>query len=430
MCGAALLSLCLGVGSLGGVGQASAQDSLDALDLDLSGYAVGVFGGVDDGFSFNDDDLRFGADAQLAFSGSYLFENGIEVGVEASGNLEDDPERSLAAGFVPLGAPLNENCAIGPDAAAVGIVCAFVREEDDDIVRDSFMFVEGFFGEVSFGRQQGVAHEMSFLPPNVFFATAVNDWETDLTGFNTINTRNTVNNGYDDYAFRVNYRTPRVLGAQLGISYAPNTESCGATLCPTSMSRLFPDYDDVVEVGVNYFYTFSNGLSIGVSGTYLAADTEGSPKFLTTLEDYQSWNLGANVRASGFTFGASYKQNNLGRDGVDYTAYDVGATYETGPVGLYGGLWWRYERTYRSGHGSFSRRRGFHLQRHRPVWGRCFHRRRLPVCGRGWCLDIDAGWFGRDKLWSLGVAGRRRRDRRFLGNHGFVLKPLLYFKIP
>lgn len=319
------------------MGAASAQD----VTLDLSGYLNGTGGFVESDSGNIGGNWQVAGNAEIRFSGSMILDNGIEIGVETQGKLEEDVSRLLPAGTGPFGGQLDPNCSITPAASALGFTCFIIDPDEDDFVQEAFVFVDsGIFGRLQFGRQNGVGEQLSFSTPNLFYGNGVSNWETDLSAFNLINTRNTINNGYDDFAFKVMYSTPRVMGAQVAVSFAPDTEFCGAILCPSSGGVLFPDYGDILEVGVNYFHTFRNGMTVGVSGTYLSADADGTPAVLSVLEDYQSWNVGANFEFSGFTVGASYKQSNLGREGLDYTAYDVGATYETGSWGFmlaYGG---------------------------------------------------------------------------------------------
>ncbi len=318
-------------------GAASAQD----VTVDLSGYLQGTGGFVESNSGITGGNWQAAGNAEVRFSGSMILNNGIEIGAETQGKLEEDVSRLLPEGTGPFGGKLDPHCSITPAAAALGFTCFIVDPDEDDFVQDAFVFIDsGIFGRLQFGRQNGVGEQLSFSTPNLFYGNGVSNWETDLTGYNLINTRNTINNGYDDFAFKTMYSTPRFMGAQVAVSYAPDTEFCGAIFCPSSSGALFPDYGDIFEVGANYLHTFRNGMTVGVSGTYLSANADGTPAVLSVLEDYQSWNVGANFEFSGFTVGASYKESNLGREGVDYTAYDVGATYETGSWGFmlaYGG---------------------------------------------------------------------------------------------
>ena len=289
-------------------GQAAAQEvDGSKLGLRLSGFYLGSAAWVDrEGDPDDSRDYGFGSDAEIHFEGSVVLDNGLEVGVHVEGKLEED--------------------------SASG---------DGDFIEEKFAFVEGVFGRVEFGDQDGVADQMALVAPTLFRGNTVNDAELDATGFvgglgglNHINTVTTINNGLDDFSTKITYFTPRIVGLQAGVSFTPDHEQGGSNFD----GRIEDLYDQAVEVGVSYFNTFANDISLGVSAAYLTAD-EGS----TTL-DPQSWSAGVNVAFNGFTVGGSYKESEdlpLTLLGVttpgldnDYTAWDVGVKYETGPWGF------------------------------------------------------------------------------------------------
>jgi hypothetical protein len=176
--------------------------------------------------------------------------------------------------------------------------------------------------------------------PTIFRSTNADNWEIDPAEFNTVNTRNTVNDGLGDFSPRVIYLTPRIFGLQGGVSFVPEADDCDHDFCPRTDSVFPPLKEEVVELGANFYHTFSNGtlegVSVGVSGTYLMADSKSTAAITTVLgiDDYGAWNVGASVALDGFTIGGSFKNAELAALGLNYLAYDVGATYERGPWGF------------------------------------------------------------------------------------------------
>ena len=232
------------------------------------------------------------------------------------------------------GAP-DSDCTLSPATVALGLTCFVLDPTDDDFVKENVVFVESeVFGRLQFGRQNGAGREMSFSAPNVLVDFGSADRVFGMTDDKLVGSRNMQKFGYDDFAFKVMYATPRVMGAQLAVSFAPETQTCGAVFCPTTGGALFADSGNLFEVGGNYYRTFGARVAVGVSGAYQSSDSAEVMAALPALQDYESWNVGANVTFSGFTVGASYKQSYLGRDAIDFNAYDVGASYEKGSWGF------------------------------------------------------------------------------------------------
>lgn len=353
-------------GLAGVVALATPALALDDIDLDLSGYITGTAGVRVEADASRIRDLTLGVDSEIHVDGSYIFENGLQVGIQAGGKLNrdtDNPKRGHLdelLGTPPIvSAGLDSTCGgvagyglygyfggyvagLASYATLGGYVRDFcsVGDIDNDFLQETFAYFEGVFGRFEFGRQYGVGHQLSFLAPTIFRSNNINDWEIDLTGLNTINTRNTVNNGFDDFSPKVVYLTPRILGLQGGVSYSPDADDCGYDFCPRTDSAFFPAQEQVIELGANFYHTFSNGtlegVSVGVSGAYLMADSKSSAPIATALsvDDFESWNVGASVAVDGFTIGGSFKNSELAVLGSNYRAYDVGATYETGAWGF------------------------------------------------------------------------------------------------
>ncbi len=345
---------------------ATEASAVDDIELDLSGYFNGVGGARVEADASRIRDYTFGLDSELHLESSYLFRNGLEIGLPAGGKINrdtDDPKRGhldgILAGTIVASAGIDSACGgiagyglygyfggyiagLVNYASLGGYVRNFCGSNniDNDFLQETFAFFEGPFGRLEFGRQYGVGHQMSFLAPTIFRGSNVNDWEIDLSGVNTVNTRNTVNNGFDDFSPKVVYLTPRIFGLQGGVSFAPETDDCGYDFCPRTDSAFFPSQDEVIELGANFYHTFSNGtlegVSVGVSGTYLMADSKTTAAIATMLgiDDYEAWNVGASVAIDGFTIGGSFKNAELAVLGSNYLAYDVGATYERGAWGF------------------------------------------------------------------------------------------------
>ncbi len=308
-----LLTSVAALGMMAVAGQASAADKLK---LDLGGYFTGSMAYVDQDFDAGLRDYAFGSDSEIQFTGSMTLDNGLIVGFHAEGKLEEDvggSNRSASA------------------------------EAGEDFIQESFVFFEGAFGRIEFGKQDGVGHQMTTMAPTIFAGNNVNDPELDASGLVTINTRNTVNNGLDEFNRKIIYFTPQIAGFQVGVSFTPDRDAGtsvggivqGSNFDPRTDTGISGSQEEIVEVGLAYNNTFAGtsmgDVRLGISATYLKAqETLISP----TSDDYEAWNAGAQISVAGLTIGGSYKDSNFGSTFVDYQAWDVGATYEVGPWGF------------------------------------------------------------------------------------------------
>lgn len=270
------------------------------IEPDFSGFFNGVTGLIDTSV-IGQRDVQYAGDAEAHLDLSVLFDNGIKTGLHLEGGIEGGSQR--------------------------------VQQPEGEIVEQAFVFVDTFLGKFHVGRIDGIGARYSYVAPSLFYGNAINDRETDLTRINGINSVNTIQNGFDDYSLKVEYTSPRLLGLQAGVSFAPKVEDCESDYCHSSAffdgSR---DYENVFEVGLDYLQSYSNGLSIGVSATYLHSDVTDIGNIFA--EDVNSYAFGANMSLGGFTIGGSFKESNLGDSRGDYMSYDVGASYELGSWGF------------------------------------------------------------------------------------------------
>ncbi|MEM7527401.1 MAG: porin [Pseudomonadota bacterium] len=206
--------------------------------------------------------------------------------------------------------------------------------DDEDQIDESYMFIDSAFGMVELGSRVSGAYTMSFAAPDVTFLN-INDGQTgdfipfdgeagDLlvgsdTGLGTLNST-FIENGGNDNAQRITYFTPRIVGLQLGLSYARDPledDNTQVDLNDDSLNNIF-------DVGVNYVAEF-DPVSVAVSGRWGIAfdDSPGG-------DNPQIYAFGANIGFAGVTIGGSFsEQNNTALS--DGTSFDVGISYETGP---------------------------------------------------------------------------------------------------
>ena len=303
--------------------------------IEISGEASVVIGTAD-------GVLASDADARVKLKSSTLLESGLEIGGVLEARVDGDtPEQASTqgrySGFAAGGAR-----GVGPMTG-------------DAYLQGAYAYARGGFGLVSLGRDNGVASELAITSPTIFRAIGVNDWKTDLTGLNDVQTVN----DFSGYSTKLTYMPPAnflggILGGlQLGVSYAPELENCGDGLCEP-LSPIESDalaaavvpltnatYEDVLETALYYEKAIGTGdrrMTFGLGASFLTAQGSDLNATITPslTDDYEAYSVGVNVAYGGLTVGGSVKNSNAGlaNDEDGYLAFDTGVTYETGKWGF------------------------------------------------------------------------------------------------
>jgi hypothetical protein len=179
----------------------------------------------------------------------------------------------------------------------------------------------------------------------------------------------TIGGQYQDVN-RVNYFTPRFMGLQVGVGYAPKINVqpngqlarglgvgpgsgtaaiCGtndattASNCPTNDNS----YQDLVDIGVNYLNKFGD-VTVALFGAFSyatfvpslnnVAASNANTATGANFSNWKQWVVGAQFGFAGFTVGGSYGYDNNGLGGNYYTGqasesrkWAASVMYETGP---------------------------------------------------------------------------------------------------
>ncbi|QFT93652.1 hypothetical protein FIU86_12430 [Roseovarius sp. THAF9] len=128
--------------------------------------------------------------------------------------------------------------------------------------------------------------------------------------------------GNNDVA-RITYYTPSFSGFTAGISYAPqaNFGPLGNAANNAPVNRNI-GVTDIFDLGVNYSQSF------GTTDITLAARWGTGDAQAVGVSDPETWGVGFQVGFSGFTFGASYAENNNDVTIGDEEGYSVGVAYD------------------------------------------------------------------------------------------------------
>jgi hypothetical protein len=267
----------------------------EGVTLGLGGYynAFFGFGGFDEA-SNEPRDFNFGgffADGEVHFKGKTTLDNGITFGVQIE--LE-----------------------------------AF---QSGDQIDENYAFIEGSFGRAVIGGENSAAYMMAYGAPNV--GVPLNSgWITvfiapppgSTTGFRTPALSTYVDLQNDTHG--ITYYSPRFSGFQIAGSWFPTpTPSGDGRNSPVFADTNF-ELNNVLSIGANFVETFGD-FDVALSGGFnwgQAAD------FPPGVDDPTQYRGGLVLGYAGFSVGGSvaFEDSDFATDG---TAYDVGASYSTGP---------------------------------------------------------------------------------------------------
>ncbi|WP_033070331.1 porin [Thalassospira australica] len=256
------------------VGFAGAAQASEPISLSVGGY-MEQWAGVADQDDAYESYNAFQSDTEVHFAGSTTLDNGIEVGAKIE--LEGE-------------------------------------ESDGSQVDEQYLYINGGFGQVKLGQEDGVQTDMLTVAPST---GPVNAQDGDLASWVNINTSDTNVTaniyGYSD-AKKVTYYTPVLGGFRAGVSYTDDDTSEHADKATGGDARY--------GVGVEYSGDF-DAVSVKVSGM---AEGDG--------DDGRNYHVGANVGFGAFTVGGSYgAANSEYLDGADNATngdafgYDFGVGY-------------------------------------------------------------------------------------------------------
>ncbi len=222
-----------------------------------------------------------------------------------------------------------------------GYMEQYVGYADNDIdftsidqIDESYMFIEGSFGEVLLGSANSTGYKMTVAARDVTFLNVNPGSLTMFIPFSgsvggvsvgddffrrTLGTTFLENEGNNN-AQRFTYFTPRFSGFQAGVSYARDGLQDTNSQVDTDTTL-----HDIFDVGANYMRSFGD-FEVAVSGGWGVADAPAGP-------NPDIWSAGLNLGYAGVTIGGSYAERN-GAGTEDGEIWDVGVSYETGPWGF------------------------------------------------------------------------------------------------
>lgn len=199
-------------------------------------------------------------------------------------------------------------------------------------VDERYIRFSGGFGSFTMGQEDNAAYQMAYQAPSGSWQMGLNSptFAIPASGNNAIGSYTSLYMGTGGDGGKLVYFTPRMNGFQLGASYQPdggNEPGGGFPNTRTSDADAGAN-ETLLAIGVNYSGSFDQA-DVAISGGYIAADLEAD-NTAGTGDDFEGFTAGVNVSMSGFTIGGAYQTNNQASN-LQFSGWEIGATYSTGP---------------------------------------------------------------------------------------------------
>lgn len=229
----------------------------------------------------------------------------------------------------------------------VGIQVQLEGNTSGDTIDESFAFLEGTFGRLVIGSENDAAYLMTVAAPNVGLPLNSGSQTqhiinpTGASFFRTAFGSTFVTPGNDNDGQKITYFTPRFSGFQFGVSYLPDIDPTGGDR--NSLTSEQSDYTNGFSVGANYSASYDDlGVDVAASVGYgfASAPEDAFTVLGDAVDDHQHFVVGASIGWNGFTLGGSYADifegtiSNGGQDSTEGDGFDIGVSYETGPIGV------------------------------------------------------------------------------------------------
>ncbi|MGC2854787.1 porin [Novispirillum sp. DQ9] len=291
---------------------AGAAHAADPIKLNIGGFAGTwvAYADQDEGFLGTTETTAVDVkgDAEVIFTGSTTLDNGLKVSFKSE----------MEAG--------------GRDKNAAGAT--------NDAIDEYNISVAGSFGTVMMGADDTALAAIAVTSPRVggrLYGGAFSEGD-NVIGANVLApggiaapNATFVNTGGDSES--ISYISPSFAGFTVGATYMPDAGQVDDNFIqPNGLNTT-----DAYGVGAAYNGEFS-GVGIKVAGGWLTGDVSNQTAVaVSTIDDYNEYQFGANLSYAGFTFGGGMRfidQDFVGGTEADAFAWDLGLSYKTGPYGV------------------------------------------------------------------------------------------------
>lgn len=273
------------------------------IDWDASARLDLLVGGAAQDAAF--DETPFVGRLSAGFSGERVFANGVILRVAFGAVAERDhprhDPRGGRAGDCPAASPLCPN-ALGQSLR--GYFSGFtpngpINDSAGRVALESaYLSLTGGYGEISIGRDEGVAARFSAVPANVLLGGSLVQPRIDLTGLGGLAARNDLSG----QSFKITALTPRILGVRLGAGWTPVLEAQGVDqgFRRGSGAPETARPSQIGEFGASFEHDWANGLGVRFSGSFASGANGAEPGPFGRLS---AWSYGGALERAGWSLG-------------------------------------------------------------------------------------------------------------------------------
>lgn len=308
--------------ALGGAGAALAEDSFK---FDLTGFLDGALFSNDQdtsGFANRDRDGLDGLlNGKVQLRGSILTDGGWEFGGRAELRLQSGERSNSTSGA------------------------------DDWLqLEKAYFWAESGLGRIEVGAQDGAAKLAHAAPPSVTKSLRIDNplmmpvADGDGAYYRPAGLMLRTDSYVSDQSLKFIYRSPRLFGLQLSLSYTPEFSANLERFVKTAATD-FDQQSDIFEAGLNYDTNLDN-VRVRASLTYLTARNEAASDTISMVAspwrsaDLSEWSGALNLKIDGLSIGGAYRHSNARGGFVDHAPvvltdgasdtgiWSVGALYE------------------------------------------------------------------------------------------------------
>ncbi len=281
----------LAVASMLASGPAAAQ-----VEISVGGTFDGIFQAISQEADTDKRNNVVDSDGEIWFRGSTTLDNGLTVGV----NVELE-----------------------------------AQHDGKDQIDESFLTIDGAFGRIIVGEDDGAMGAMGIYPAHAGVGLAGVLYSTHsrvYTGSLQFLGDGAFGLGFDGDSEKIAWYSPTISGVRVGLSYTPDNVQNGHGIDSADEGQ----QSEVIGIGGNWSGAFDGG-TVSIGGGYTAGSLEAAK--VPNDIDRSEWILGSSVTMEGITLSGNYSVDDNGKDGnYDRATIAIGAVHSTGP--------WRYGISY------------------------------------------------------------------------------------
>ena len=263
-------------------------------------------------------DPSFLFDAFAGIEADHVFDSGLEVGGAIEVRAQQDAaSRPGFAAVYPTPYP-----AIPPAPSNQLIIGMDALDSDVTVgIERAYVYAKSGWGEVSAGRDVGVAVRLDARPPTINSLASATSPRLDPTGAAFVRARNDVTGP----SAKVSIVSSRLIGFKVGASFTPDVEARGVDFYNSSdRSPDGAELENVAEAALSFSYRFrSSGWKVRAGLTGVWAETAQNQ---AVFDNYEAFGAGLELDKDDWSGGVRWlTSNNAARSGNgDYTAFEAG----------------------------------------------------------------------------------------------------------